>query len=305
MSFYILSGFLSGFGKNPSGVGIVGAIKYLWVYGVPIVCIEWIRVNLVRNVRGNKKTFIYIIISLILFVAEINVFILFRSYYSISIFFKSFFSVLLPLIIKNIVFTHIVEYSNILPTTIYSIISKIFLWLMPIYPNIPWLITTIFDCMVYISIYLYINYTANKELRLINKTMLKELNPKSIIIYMIVALGILWFCTGTLYYAPYSVLSSSMSPQIKVGNLVIVEKCSKDEIKENDIIQFRVQNTVIVHRVVEINYNEKGERIYTTKGDNNETVDETKIKDTNVLGKVVANIRYLGWPSVLISDSVK
>jgi len=300
ISFYILAGFLSGFGKNSSGVGISGAIKYLWIYGVPIISIEWIRVNLVRNVKGNKKTIIYLIISLILFIAEINVFILARSFYSISLFFKSFFSILLPLIIKNIVFTYIVEYSNILPTTIYSICIKMFLWIMPIYPNIPWLISTIFDSVLIISVYLYINYTVNKELRLISKTMIKELNPRKIVIYMAIALVLLWFCTGTLYFAPYSILSNSMYPEIKVGNLVIIEKCSKDQINENDIIQFRVQNKVIVHRIVQIDYNEKGERIYITKGDNNEAVDETKIKDYNIIGKVVGNIRYLGWPSVLI-----
>jgi hypothetical protein len=66
----------------------------------------------------------------------------------------------------------------------------------------------------------------------------------------------------------------------------------------------------IIHRIVKI---EDG--LIQTKGDHNEKqltvsnnlyrTDETKIKQSQIIGKAVIKIPYLGWPKVLLSDFIK
>lgn len=272
----------------------------MFVYGLPIISREWIRVNLVKNTNDNRKA-IYFLVSIVLFICEINVFVISRSMFNISTAIKTSLSMLLPILIKNIVFTYVAKYTNMLPGVIYSFSMKLFIWIIPIYPNIPWIISTIFDCAILICLYLYFQYTVQAQLRLLTKNTLKDVNPKKIVIFISIAVMTLWFFTGTLYYAPYSIYSQSMYPNIQKGDIVIIEKCSIDEIKEKDIIEYQDGNKIIVHRVERIEYNKKGEKIYITKGDNNNGIDDINVTKNMIIGKVIYKVPYLGWPSILIN----
>lgn len=299
--FYSLSGFFTSFGKNPNHLNFIGVFKYLFVYGIPILAREIVRVSLVKNTR-NKSKFVYIIIALVISISEMNVFVIGRNILIPSLFLEDFLSIILPIIIKNIVFTFIAEYSNILPGILYCLSEKLFLWCMPIYPNIPWVIVTMFDSILLITLYLCIQYTMQKELRLLTRNMLKQFNPKKLIILMIIGLIIFSFSLGILYYSPYSILSNSMYPYIEKGDIVIIEKCDYDTLKIGDIVQYRQIDKIIVHRIVEEIYSENGERYFVTKGDNNDFEDEIKVNENIFLGKVIFKIKYLGWPSIWIKE---
>lgn len=89
-------------------------------------------------------------------------------------------------------------------------------------------------------------------------------------------------------YKPVVVLSGSMEPFMQTNSLVIV-KSTKD-IKENDVIMFSVDDeTMVCHRAVEIDK----EGNITTKGDNNETADFSKVSLDDVKGKVVMRMNFL------------
>ena len=89
-------------------------------------------------------------------------------------------------------------------------------------------------------------------------------------------------------YKPVVVLSGSMEPFMTTNSLVIIKR-TKD-IKENDVIMFSVDDeTMVCHRVVEIDKEGK----ITTKGDNNETADFSKVLMSDVKGKVVMRMNFL------------
>ena len=66
----------------------------------------------------------------------------------------------------------------------------------------------------------------------------------------------------------YVIISGSMEPNINIGDMVIT-KSKENELKVGDIISYRKGQSVITHRISQIIENEKGERTYRTKGDNN------------------------------------
>lgn len=108
----------------------------------------------------------------------------------------------------------------------------------------------------------------------------------------------------------YVVLSSSMSPTIQAGDVVVVNDVSPSEISEGDVITFRSpggdQSTggtdKVTHRVIEV-VHEDGERHFRTKGDANEEVDKQLVPPKNVIGRVGFAIPYIGHVITLVAGT--
>lgn len=90
-----------------------------------------------------------------------------------------------------------------------------------------------------------------------------------------------------------TVLTGSMSEAYPAGSLLMIKKIAPSKVKVNDVITYRVHSEVVSHRV--INKYSVDKRLYfETKGDNNNEVDGTAVLASNVIGKVVGSIAYLG-----------
>ncbi|MGA5692813.1 signal peptidase I [Cytobacillus pseudoceanisediminis] len=77
--------------------------------------------------------------------------------------------------------------------------------------------------------------------------------------------------------SPLTILTNSMIPFIKAGDLVFIRKVSPSEVKVNDDITFKETETkFITHRVIEIKQ-DQGTVGFVTKGDNN------NVKDSNIV----------------------
>ena len=66
-----------------------------------------------------------------------------------------------------------------------------------------------------------------------------------------------------------------------------------ENIKEGDIIEFKSKKGIIIHRVVFIEKDVEGKFLYTTKGDNNLTIDPSKVSQEDVLGIVIGIIAFV------------
>ena len=92
-------------------------------------------------------------------------------------------------------------------------------------------------------------------------------------------------------YKNFIVITGSMKPTLNEGDIVFVKESK--EIQENDIIAFREQNSVVTHRVFEV-YKENGEDYYITKGDANSGTDTRLLSISDVEGKYVFKIPFVG-----------
>ena len=111
-------------------------------------------------------------------------------------------------------------------------------------------------------------------------------------------------------FSPLIVLSGSMEPEIYKGDLVIIQ--SQEGYGEGDIVTYLTPAadgsvTSVTHRIID-EYTERGVRYFITKGDNNDSADPNPVRETQVVGEVVAVIPDLGtfleWlktPSGIIS----
>lgn len=91
------------------------------------------------------------------------------------------------------------------------------------------------------------------------------------------------------------VKSGSMTPEIKQGSVVMVKPVQ--DYKIGDVITFGPYTKTkapTTHRIYDIKLVE-GESIYITKGDANNAPDQREIKKSDILGKVLLAVPFVGY----------
>lgn len=103
-------------------------------------------------------------------------------------------------------------------------------------------------------------------------------------------------------------LTYSFKNGIYKGDLVITKGLPSDEFQIGDVLLFwSSKKEPIMHRIVK-KWNEGDEIYFGTKGDHNPNqiisspLDETKINENQIIGKVIFRISYLGYPKILYSS---
>ena len=102
-------------------------------------------------------------------------------------------------------------------------------------------------------------------------------------------------------YSPFSILTPSMEPTLKVGDIAICKIIDNNtELSVNDIIAFRTtiqgNKVIVTHRINTITRLDDGTSVITTKGDNNDVSDANTITRDDVVA-IYTNkkFRLLGY----------
>lgn len=125
------------------------------------------------------------------------------------------------------------------------------------------------------------------------KITLKVLHIKfTILVFLLVPLAIATLITSKTNILgniqSYVVLTGSMTPTIPVGSVVYVKKAQ--DYKIGDVITFNSQNGQrVTHRIASVE--DSG---YVTRGDANNTTDKDLVSKTDIVGKNVFTLPYVG-----------
>jgi signal peptidase len=107
---------------------------------------------------------------------------------------------------------------------------------------------------------------------------------------------------GIFPLKPSVIVSGSMNPYMKVGDVAIVGKISAVSIEVGDVIEFRRSDqTRVLHRVIAIS-EAGGMRVFETKGDANNDPDTNLVAPENVVGRMVGLVPKIGWVSIAIKS---
>lgn len=134
----------------------------------------------------------------------------------------------------------------------------------------------------------------------------KFISYSFICILMVIASFMIFYVVTTKIYekngknppfALYTIVSSSMEPNINVYDVVFIKKVDSSKLKENDIITFYSTNTFfgntpITHRIVEV-IQDDGFK-FRVKGDANKIEDEELVLSENILGRVYFRLPGFG-----------
>ena len=300
-TFMYLLGFFTGFLTNAYSLKINKVFENILSPIIIIVTTEIIRYIFISSNKDKKKEIIFFTIALIFL--ELVITIRPETSYNFRIIFEMTSSMILPIIIKNASLSYLTYYAGMSSSLIYRLIMDLYKHLLPIFPNLG----DYFNSMILITlpIMIYISTSSIIE-QYTNEPIKHEFEEKSIKLYdiplAIIILVPMLLISGVFKYQMFGIGSNSMQPKISRGDAVIIKKIKTEkEIKKGDIIAYKTSDRIIIHRIVKTK-TKNNEKIYTTKGDANNTEDNVEIKLKNIKGKVIVKIPYISYPSVFISE---
>ena len=298
---YLISGLFITFGKNPYSRTMLGIIINLWSFATVIVAKEYIRYKIVNNVYEKEKIKIAVLISIVYIIIDLGIRQFFTKQITGLFIIEIIAQTLLPLIVKNILYSYTAINANYLPAICYELGTKLYLWLSPILPNAPWIMVSIIDSVIPLILFLYIRHEKNKKDIFRTKEKLIDSDPRNIIPLAIGIILAIWFALGIFPIKPVAVATGSMQDELHIGDVAIIKKCNANDIKEGDIIEYQMEGYTVIHRVIK-KTQKNGDYSFITKGDNNDSEDSKSVSENQVIGKVIFKIRYLGYPAVWINN---
>lgn len=98
-----------------------------------------------------------------------------------------------------------------------------------------------------------------------------------------------------LGYKVMAVLTGSMEPVLRPGDLIVVKPVAPMKVKVNDVITYKnSQNTMVTHRIVDLK-DKEGEVFFETKGDANNVKDEGDVQSDQLVGSLLFSIPKVGY----------
>lgn len=303
---YYLFGIIIEYAKSNNYLTLYGLTVFIIPTILKIIFKEHLRNSLLTKSGDNKFLIIYSVILFIMIDILPALSILNMSNMHDVFIFTAL--VLLPSITVNAVATYINIKVGYMPVIIYLLIFSLYQYVVPIVPNPSEYLKAIIDFILPILILFKVRKIVNKyydEDEEIDRNY-KKSSIILLIIPIILTIIIIYFVSGYFRYYALAIASGSMHPVFDRGSVVVTEQVNDkydnyNKLKEGEIIAFKAEKNIVVHRLIRI-VNIGDEVYYYTKGDANEEEDNYLIKKENIIGIVRFKIPYIGYPTVLFSE---
>jgi signal peptidase len=184
------------------------------------------------------------------------------------------------------------------PIIIFDLIFSLYPFIIPILPNPSEYIMSIIYLLVPVFFaFRIVNFFEKKNDNLISSDY-HRIKFKGILIPITAIIIMVYFYSGYFRYYSVAIASGSMEPNIYVGDVVIVDqKITSKDLEPGNIIAFKHNDVVVVHRIVN-KIELDGKKVYYTKGDANNHIDDFLTDEQSIIGKVNIKIPYIGYPTV-------
>ncbi len=305
LMFYFLLGLFVGYQYNAYSLTPRGIINNTILFMPIIIFQEYIRQVLVNYSDGKSRWIV--IITLMFILIGLNFNSVFNDFQNAEATFKLLCSEIIPAVARNFVFTYLAYISSCKPVILYRLLTTAVSIYLPILPNINWFYNGLFGILVPIILYVLTNYSQLKLERKLSREEEKKNRPITYVPTLILVFLIVGFVVGFFKYQPVAVVSDSMLPLFARGDMIIVEQLNEEEVKNlkvGDVVKFLTDNYYVIHRIYAIEETKDG-LVFTTKGDNNNAPDSDKVKAEQIKGKYKFHIKYVGFPSVWLSEALR
>ena len=297
---YYLLGILIGFSK----VGNYWHFNTIRVFMIPllltIIFKEILRYMMISKSEGSK---LLIILTTIFFIildlsGQINESI-FISPYTVFIFLAL---TVLPSISINIFCTYTSYKAGFKPVILYLLVKNFYMYFVPIIPNPNEYIYSVIELVVpMIFMYeLYKFFLKDRDEEVAREYHKKKIMP--LILPTLLVLFMVYITSGFFHYHAIAIATGSMTPNIKKGDVVVIEKTDDYEnINVGQVIAYRKGNIIIVHRLIR-KITVEGKYYFYTKGDANNAEDNYEITEDMIIGIVNIKVPYIGYPTVWVNS---
>ena len=293
-------GFFVGFLRNAYSLTPNAILDNLFAPIIIIISTEILRYVIINANKDKKQVIILTTVFLIL----LELFITLKplNYTDFAGLFRIVTATVLPIISKNVAISYLNYHAGYKSGLVYRLIMDIYMYIMPIVPDLGDYLNSMIGIGLPFIIYIYANRTINEynngiERTFGNKTFRWIDIPAYLFLVVLICL-----ISGFFPYFMIGIGSESMTPNINKGDAVIIHKVKKpSELKEGEVIAFRLKDKTIVHRLVKIE-KVNGKTYYRTKGDANNSTDSVDLTFNSIRGKVVLDIPYIAYPTIYLTE---
>lgn len=300
----VFAGFLDGLGKSPYSHTPKGLLINFFTVGSILLGSELTRNYLVNSFTTRENYLIFILVAMFMTISgtPLDKLISFKDYEGLVKYLAEF---LAPDFAQNLFATYLAFLGGPLSSIIYLGLIDGFHWFSPILPDLKWITTALIGILVPVFSLSLMQMFYLSEAKLLKRNEKDQEGPFGWMLTSLLSIAIVWFAVGVFPVYPSVIATGSMEPMIKPGDVILVDKATSIEeiysLKEGDVIQFSRDSILISHRIVGIG-EEKGVKVFFTKGDNNSSVDFAPVRPEQVKGKIIKVIPKIGWPTLLIKS---
>lgn len=297
-----MSGMVFGFLLSPYSTKLNGILLNIIPSIILIILQEIVRYMIIRV---NKNSYLRISIITVLLIA-FDIIMALHSYSLANLDGILDFTGLVVLysISKGILLSYLSCKSGYVSNIVYRLLFETLLFVLQIFPDFSPYLESVIKIAFPILLLLRIDVLLEKYE---NRRFLKKERKNIKVIYLLtcfILIILVSLISGIFKYHLIAIGSGSMVPTINVGDAIIIEKLSKDELSllnEGDLLVFENGNEVIVHRIMEIRLVNDTYQ-FITKGDANNSIDDFIIMEDDVIGITNVRIPYIGLPSVWLHE---
>lgn len=294
---YIIGMYL-GFYNATVTFSLWSILNYILPYIVIIVSTEIIRKELILTASKNDilAKILYLIIMVLL---DISLLTNIQNVKTLKEWFEFVALILFPAIANNLLYNFIINnFREEKGIIIYRILTTLYIFLIPIIPNLDVLLESILNLVIPCIIYIILtNYLNQKKEFSIKKDRIEKI---LVIIAGTIAVLAIMLVSCKFKYGALVIGSGSMTGTINKGDIIIYEAYEKDkqddnniEIKKGDIIVFAKDTRKTIHRVIDKRII-KGKEVFYTKGDANQLQDDWYVTEEEIVGIYKGRIPYIG-----------
>lgn len=296
---YYLLGILISFYKIDNYFTILGLTKFILPAITYVILKEFLRYMVMCKAEGSKILFITSLVMFIFMDVTTAIYVKdFNSVYAVFIFIAAS---LLPSISSNIVFSYYTTRIGYKPIMVYSLIMSTYMYILPIVPNPNEYLTAVIQFLLPVALgfrlYKFLSEYKKREVT-------RDYNKRKFTPFILTGLSVIilvYFTSGYFHFWAIAVASGSMKPKINKGDVAIIEKVKNpDTLKEGQVIAYKYEDIIIVHRLIE-KIEVDGKYYFYTKGDANSVKDGYVIKKNMIVGKVEHKIPFIGIPTVWLN----
>ena len=298
--FYFLGIFIT-FARIENYLTSYGIKTFILPVVLTILIKEYLRYQMVSKSDGSKllicttcALFIFLDITDPIRYAD------FKTSYGIFMFLAM---TLFPSISTNIVCTYITKKTGYKPIILYLLIIELYQYIIPIIPNPDKYLTSVIKLVLpVVLVFRLAKFFKIED----DEDVERDYNKKNywfIVIPAVFIVVIVYFTSGYFKYHAIAIASGSMEPKIYKGDVVVIEKINDrfDELEVGQVIAYRYEGIMIVHRLIKIE-KVNDEYYFYTKGDNNATEDNYAIREEMIYGTVNVKIPFIGIPTVWLNE---
>ena len=294
--FFYLSGLEFGFYRNPYRLTASNFWRFFLPIAVIIVATERVRYVLMAQKEFLTRVLCYVscVIADVLICSNIP------SVTSFNLFMDVVAGTFFPALLSNLLYNYLTKRYGMYPNIVFRLITILHAYTFYVSSLIGESLINLIKLFLPIVTYLFIDALYEKKVRyaLGNKSRLWKISSAILtVIVVIIMVGTVMLVSNQFRYGALVIATESMTGELNKGDIVFFEKYEEQPIVKGQVIVFEKSNSMIVHRVIDIEII-NGVARYYTKGDANEDRDAGFITDADIVGVTNLKLPYFGYPTL-------